>query len=325
MDKKAINTVHSMRSYAFCAAHPGAQIVEEYSAGDMVCCECGTVVGDRIIDAKSEWRTFGNSDKGGNAADPSRVGVAQDANDTELASLGQSRLAGADDDPSQRWQGRTAMTGAERSRHHAFKEMERMGAQLNLKGDFVATAKNFYKRIDETKALKSRSRDAIAAACIFLSCRELKNARTIKEISDVTAVPKKDVAKMIKLAMQSLGTVNAPTVGDDLVSRFAGRLNMLFEARRAAIHVAREAERSGHLTGRKPDTIAAASIYLVVALANLDISLFDLSRVSGVADSTIMTSYKIMLPHKDALLPADFQAMLDRKAAEKKVKKEEPL
>ena len=31
----------------FCRNHPNAPLVEDYRAGDMVCPECGLVVGDR--------------------------------------------------------------------------------------------------------------------------------------------------------------------------------------------------------------------------------------------------------------------------------------
>ena len=31
-----------------CPNHPGANLVEDYHAGDMVCPECGIVVGDRL-------------------------------------------------------------------------------------------------------------------------------------------------------------------------------------------------------------------------------------------------------------------------------------
>lgn len=37
----------------------------------MICSECGLVVGDRVIDVGSEWRTFSNEKSG---VDPSRVG-----------------------------------------------------------------------------------------------------------------------------------------------------------------------------------------------------------------------------------------------------------
>lgn len=90
-----------------CPNHPDAQLVEDYRAGDMICPECGLVVGmsfhlniralsgcffiadlnnktisvhflsfagDRVIDVGSEWRTFTNEKA---TKDPSRVGDAQ--------------------------------------------------------------------------------------------------------------------------------------------------------------------------------------------------------------------------------------------------------
>lgn len=37
-------------------------IIEEFASGDLVCGDCGLVLGDRIIDTRSEWRTFANDD-----------------------------------------------------------------------------------------------------------------------------------------------------------------------------------------------------------------------------------------------------------------------
>lgn len=37
-------------------------IVEEFASGDLVCGDCGLVLGDRIIDTRSEWRTFANDE-----------------------------------------------------------------------------------------------------------------------------------------------------------------------------------------------------------------------------------------------------------------------
>ena len=41
-----------------CPNHPGSQLVEDYRAGDLICPECGLVVGDRVIDVGSEWRSL---------------------------------------------------------------------------------------------------------------------------------------------------------------------------------------------------------------------------------------------------------------------------
>ena len=57
-----------------CPAHPNEPLVEDAHAGDLICPMCGLVVGDRIIDVGSEWRTFSN-DK--DTKDSSRVGAAE--------------------------------------------------------------------------------------------------------------------------------------------------------------------------------------------------------------------------------------------------------
>ena len=44
--------------------------------GDLICGTCGMIMGNRIIDTRSEWRTFSNSDE--NGGDPSRVGGNSD-------------------------------------------------------------------------------------------------------------------------------------------------------------------------------------------------------------------------------------------------------
>ena len=35
---------------------PHPNIREEFSSGDLVCADCGLVLGDRIVDTRSEWR-----------------------------------------------------------------------------------------------------------------------------------------------------------------------------------------------------------------------------------------------------------------------------
>jgi hypothetical protein len=35
---------------------PNPTIIEEFGAGDLVCAGCGLVLGDRVVDTRSEWR-----------------------------------------------------------------------------------------------------------------------------------------------------------------------------------------------------------------------------------------------------------------------------
>ena len=45
-----------------CRYHPDAPLIEDYRAGDLICPECGLVVGDRVIDVGSEWRSLSETE-----------------------------------------------------------------------------------------------------------------------------------------------------------------------------------------------------------------------------------------------------------------------
>ncbi|VDK28518.1 unnamed protein product [Anisakis simplex] len=57
-----------------CEQHPLANLIEDHRAGDLICPECGLVVGDRIVDVGTEWRSFSGEKSG---VDPSRVGAPE--------------------------------------------------------------------------------------------------------------------------------------------------------------------------------------------------------------------------------------------------------
>ena len=67
-----------------CPAHPYALLIDDHRAGDQICSECGLVVGDRVIDVGSEWRTFSKEKAN---SDPSRVGKSENPllNGSELS------------------------------------------------------------------------------------------------------------------------------------------------------------------------------------------------------------------------------------------------
>jgi hypothetical protein len=79
----------------------------DYAAGDLICKGCGLVLGDRIVDEHSEWRTFSNSDSTG--ADPNRVGgpsnpLLRDSGLSTIIGRGEGAAASLS-----RWQNRGAV------------------------------------------------------------------------------------------------------------------------------------------------------------------------------------------------------------------------
>lgn len=56
-----------------------------------------------------------------------------------------------------------------------------------------------YKEVHDQKQLKGRANDAVAAACLFISCRQEEVPRSFKEICAVSRHSKKEIGRCYKL------------------------------------------------------------------------------------------------------------------------------
>lgn len=180
-----------------CKEYP-PNLVEEFSSGDMVCGSCGLVLGDRIVDTRSEWRTFSNDDQG--TDDPSRVGDG--ANALLHGSQLQTTIAFGDGTGRSRdlhrAQNKSAHDKANKGLMAAYKEISAHCEAVNIPKNVSDTAKHLYKLVDDAKAFKGKSQEALIAGCIFIACRQCEVPRTFREIYALTKVSKKDIGRTFK-------------------------------------------------------------------------------------------------------------------------------
>ncbi|KAK9468235.1 cyclin-like protein [Lipomyces arxii] len=298
-------------------------LVENFSDGDMVCGSCGLVLGDRIVDTRSEWRTFANDDQGND--DPSRVGEAMnpllDGNqlDTLISYGAPGSTVGRD---LNRAQNKAVHDKKDTDLQAAYAKISQMCERYSLPRVVQDTAKDIYKKVKDARKLKGKSQDSIEAAAIFIACRQAGVARTFKEICALTAnVSKKEIGKVFKvmdnilLEMGSNGAENlsgAPqtereyqnkgTNAEDLINRFCSHLGLSTQVASGAQHIARRASAEGILAGRSPISIAAATIYMSAGLFNEAKSASKIAERTGVSDGTIKTSYKFLWDAREKLV-----------------------
>ena len=199
--------------------NPNPNLIEDYASGDVVCRDCGTVVHDRIIDTRSEWRSFANDGTSGND-DPSRVGGPQDPlmygeGDEETLTIESTLISsnpkGKDgfsfsSSTSQsgtsfdlaKIQSKTSMKASDRNIIHAFKNISIISERIGLPKRIADCAKHLFKKVEDGKLLKGKPMDGIIAACVYIACRMERVTRTFKEISLLTMIPKKDIGRCYK-------------------------------------------------------------------------------------------------------------------------------
>ena len=174
-------------------------LVEEFSSGDMVCGSCGLVLGDRIVDTRSEWRTFSNDDQGND--DPSRVGDA--ANPLLNGSQLQTNISFADGANSRsrelhRAQNKATHDKGTKSLLTAYKEVGALCDAIGIPKNVSDTAKHLFKMVHDAGAFRGKSQETIIAGCIFIACRQCKVDRTFREIFALTKVTKAEIGRIFK-------------------------------------------------------------------------------------------------------------------------------
>ncbi|PUU73011.1 cyclin-like protein [Tuber borchii] len=301
-----------------------AHIVEEFSSGDMVCGSCGLVLGDRIVDTRSEWRTFSNDDQAGD--DPSRVGDAANPflNGAQLETTISYTPGGAGRE-LHRAQNKTAGDKSTKGLLAAYKEIGAFCDSINIQKVVSDAAKQLFKIVDDHKAFKGKPQEAIIAGCIFIACRQCQVPRTFREIFALTKVPKKEIGRVFKALekffaaqdskkmdeiTKSGGIVDdsqqykttSSTKATELMIRYCNNLNLTQNCTTIAQELADRAATIGTLAGRSPISSAAACIYMVSYLMKQPKTAKEISTIAGVSDGTIRNAYKHLYTDRNKLI-----------------------
>jgi len=284
-----------------CKVQP-PNIIEEFASGDLVCGDCGLILGDRIIDTRSEWRTFANDE----GDDPSRVGAAANPlfDGAQLDTVISRRDGGSGTARDlNKAHGRATAAKGERNLLQAYKEIATWSDTIGLPRLIADIAKQLYKRVEDEKLLRGKTTDAIIAACIFIACRQEKVPRTFKEICAVTRVPKKEIGRCFKALVSALETKVTTTTSMDLMSRFCSMLGLPMEIERTSTDLTVKAKDLGPLAGKNPVSVAAACIYLCSNLYQQNPkSAKDIAQVAGVSEVTIRNAYKVLHLNRHTLI-----------------------
>lgn len=291
-------------------------IVERFSEGDMVCGNCGLVLGDRIVDTRSEWRTFSNDDQGND--DPSRVGDAGnpllDHNqlDTIISAGAPGSTLGRD---LSRLQSKSSHDRKDNALQSAFSRISQMCEAFLLPKMVQDAAKEAYKIVHDDRKLKGKSKESIMAAAIFIACRHSGVPRTFKEIWSLTSVPKNEIGRTFKIMEKILLSAGikvshssndeyqtTQTNAQDLMRRYCSHLGLSMPVTRAAEAIATKVDKEGTLAGRSPISIAAAVIYMTSCLFKEPLTASAIADKTGVSEGTIKTSYKFLYEARDKLV-----------------------
>jgi len=163
---------------------------------------------------------------------------------------------------------------------------------LTLPRNIRETAAMIYRKAAKQKLTRGRTIEGITAAVLYAACRQCNLPRTLGEISKVSEVKKKDVGRNYRNISRRLKLRILPTVPQDYISRFCGRLNLSTDVQIKAIEILKKASSEDLTSGRGPTGMAAAAIYISSVLCGERRTQREVSEVAGVTEVTIRNRYK---------------------------------
>lgn len=255
-----------------------------------------------MIDEGSEWRSFGDSNK----ADPSRVGSANNPFlESEQLDTMISTGQGANSYTLSKIQMKSYMRGPERALKNGLNLITAFCERAFICKTIIDRAQYIFKSVEGKKLLKGKNLEGAVAACIYIACKLEDASRTFKEISVITGVQKREIGRCYKLIAKEVDT-KGMVPSADIVARFCSDLNLSLKIQRVATVISQKIQEIGCLTGRSPDSIAAAVIYLLTNLyPEIKDVQKDIQSVTNVTEVTIKNIYKDLLNYLDEIVPND--------------------
>jgi len=168
---------------------------------------------------------------------------------------------------------------------------------MDFSQQVVTKADEFYSTVTNGKIYRGGSRKSIVFACVYHAYKSMGNPKTPESLIPVFGISRKDGLKGLKMV-----NINIPHDSDihntqlsleniikDMMSRFTDDPAHTNEV---ILLYKRTDNRSSKLNRARPQSVAAALIYLWITKKNININIDDFARLSNLSQLTIHKNMK---------------------------------
>jgi transcription initiation factor TFIIB len=277
-------------------------MVVDTSGGELFCSNCGFVVKEKIEEEGPEWRAFSKEEKDNRSRTGGPSSLAM--HDMGLATV----IGTTDRDASGKflptsmratierlrtWDRRSQVhESVDRNLRQAFSELNRLADKMNLSAAVIEKAAYIYRKVLEKDLVRGRSITALIAASLYAACRDTETPRTLKDVSAVSNLKKKDIARSYRLLLREMD-LRMPVVDPaKCMSKIASKVGVTEKTKRRALDILRRAEETRTSAGKGPMGLAAAALYVACVLEGENKTQKDVADAAAVTEVTIRNRSK---------------------------------
>ena len=277
-------------------------MVTDLESGEIICSNCGQVISEKALETQAEWRAFTTDEVNNRSRTGMPTSLAR--HDKGLATIigrANKDASGQVLDAAMRttmerlrtWDFRTqAYTPTDRNLRQAFEHLDKLKDKLGLSDAIIEKTAYIYRKAQVSGMVRGRTINSVLAASLYITCREMGISRTLKDITAVSNIKRKELAKMYRLMVFELD-VKIPIV-DPLkcIAKISNKLNLSEKTKRQAINIMNDVTKKEISAGKDPMGIAATVLYLSCLKTGENRNQIDIANAAGVTEVTIRNRFK---------------------------------
>jgi transcription initiation factor TFIIB len=277
-------------------------VITDVESGEVICGNCGTVITDRAQDTNSpEWRAFTVEEKNNKARTGAPTSLA--VHDMGLSTIiGRTNrdASGQILDASMRstierlrtWDARIQVHNSEgRNLRQAFQQLDTLKDKLGLSDAIVEKTAYIYRKAYEKQLPRGKTIAGVLTAAMYIACRDMGIPRTLKEISTISNIKRKDIARNYRMLVFELDIIIPIVDPMNCIIRIANKVKLSDKTKRHAIRMMNNIAKEEIIlsAGKNPMGFAASVLYLASIITKDDdnVTQMELAEAAGVTEVTI--------------------------------------
>ncbi len=140
--------------------------------------------------------------------------------------------------------------------------------------------------------VRGRSTRGIIAASIYLACRTQSVVLTLKELSEISRVDRKELNRAVRIILEELEVKPDATDPRKLVERLGNNLGVTMYTIKSAMEILRYGKDNGLTMGKSPVSLAAAALYAACVQTGERRTQEQIAQVAKTTAVTIRNRFK---------------------------------
>ncbi len=167
--------------------------------------------------------------------------------------------------------------------------LKKMASILCLPDNVTHTASTIYYDARCKHIITGMRIEDMAAAALYMACRQCNTPRTLDEISAISGIAKKKLGRIYKRVSQKLGLNVLPASPVDHIPRICTSLNIQQhnKIQSTAIKIIDHASEEGLIYNGSPAGTAGAAVYIASIVCNDRKTQREVAQASGTTDVTL--------------------------------------